>query len=116
MAEEAVAKTKAWPTTGWTATFGTRKTEVNNLEAAMGQPNTFVYKLEAIGYWKRVEFVAPEAAAWGEKAVQALKAGDLKGADDAVSYAVWVEKPIREIAPTWEPVLKAIREAASKAA
>ena len=114
--EAAIKKTKEWATVGWTTTFGTRKTEVNNLAAARELPDTFVYRLEAIAYWERVEKTIPETVSWGEKALAALKAGDLKGADDAASFAMWVEKPIREMAPTWEPAVNAIRAALKKAA
>ncbi len=114
--QNAIAESKAWPTKGWDVTFGFRRTPVTNLEAARALDSTFVYKIEAVAYWERVERASGEAAAWGQKALDAFNKGDLQGADDCAYYALLVEKPIREKSVTWDPVVKAIWRARGKAA
>jgi hypothetical protein len=109
--EEAIQNTNEWPTKGWKTTFGPRKVEVNNLAAARDLPHTMVNRLEAVAYWVRVENSAVDAAQWGKKALEALKKDDLKEAEDCAYFCMIVEKPIREIAPTWEGVVGAIRTA-----
>jgi hypothetical protein len=114
--QTAITASKEWPTKGWDVTFGPRKTPVNNLATAEAFDETFVYRLEAVAYWQRVVRSSGEAAHWGQKALDAFNKGDLADAEDCADFALLIEKPIREKAPVWEPVVKAIRKARGKAA
>lgn len=116
MVEGALAKTKNWSTEGWVTNWGTRKTEINNLAEAEATPKEYVYRLEAIAYWKRVKNTSIEAAEWGERCLKALKSGNMVDAVDSAYYAMVVEKPMREKAPTWEPVYHALAAELNKAA
>lgn len=109
MIEKAVAETKAWSTKGWLQKFGSRKVEVTNLQSALDLPDTFVYKLEAVAYWNRVNRSSLEAADWGERALEAARKGNLKDAEDKAYYARFVEHPMREQAPVWGPVFQALQ-------
>ncbi len=111
MTETAIQATKDWTVKGWPTTFGPRKTSVNNLETAKKLPHTDVYRLEAIAYWERVKNSADDILVWGERCLASLKKGDVQDAFDAAYFAVFIEKPIREIAPTWEGVMKALMAA-----
>ena len=109
--EKAIAGTKKWATEGWATSFGPRGTIIHNLAEANAQPDTFVYKLEAIAHWERIGIQAHEAVMWAERAVKALKAGNLNDADDCVYQGVVVEKSFNEHAPTWGDVYKKVRAA-----
>jgi len=111
--QAAIDKSEKWHTEGWKVTFGTRSTEVNSLEEAEKLPRNFVYRLEAIAYWTRVKGSGAEAADWGRRALASLKKGDMTDVNDSVYYAMVVEKPINDKAPTWAPVVQALTSKAA---
>ncbi len=113
--ESALDRTKKWATDGWEMHFGGRQITISSLKEAEELPHNSFNRLEAIAYWKRVQHASEDAALWGQKALDALKKGDLKSADDSVYFCMIVEKPLREITPTWGPVYEGIK-AARKAA
>lgn len=100
--EEAIKDTKEWYTRGWNVTFGPRRTIISNLEEAKGQPDTFVYKLEAIAYWNRVKNASEDALDYGEKALASLKSGDMRSVEDYIYAAYMAERPMTEKKMTWE--------------
>ncbi len=104
--ENAVQATKRWAETGWPMTFGKLQRSVNTLTEANALEESFVYRLEAQSYWRRVKEAGGEAASWGERALAALRKGDVKDADDSLYFAVYLERPIRGDAPVWGPVYK----------
>ena len=102
--KKATDASASWAVTGWPMTFGDRHEQVNNKEAADSSAKTYVNRLEAIAYWARVEQAGAEAAEWGKRALASLEKGDLADCDDSIYYAIFVEKPLNEDAPTWAPV------------
>ena len=105
---EAINKSLQWSENGWKITFGRNEVPVNSLKDAESLPNQFVYKLEAVYYWKRVKEAGQEAAQYGEKARNALENGDKDKAVDALYAARFIETPYKKYSNTWEPVYKAI--------
>lgn len=108
--ERALSVSKTWAETGWPMTFGKQPRSVNTIKEAEKLEESFVYRLEAISYWTRAKAAGEEAAVWGAKALQALKRGDLKDADDSLYFAVYLERPVRGEAPVWGPVYKKFKQ------
>lgn len=106
----ATEQARQWTTTGWSMKFGPYQTEVNTLEAAEKTPRTMHNRQEAIGYWQGIQYASEEAVAQGEKALGELGKGDVTAAMRSVYFAVFVEKKFNEKAPTWGPVLEALRQ------
>lgn len=102
--EAALRATNAWADAGWSMTFGKQLRPVNSLREAEALEESFVYRLEAQSYWRRVREAAKEAAVWGERALAAVRKGDVRDADDALYFALYLERPIRGDAPVWGPV------------
>jgi hypothetical protein len=103
MYEDLIKKTEAaidnslhWAERGWSVTFGPRQTEINSLQAAEELPDTFVYRMEAINYWKQARLTGHDAGVSGKKALASLKKGDLKDAEDHLYFSQYVEKPFEE--------------------
>ncbi|MBM3161748.1 MAG: hypothetical protein FJZ79_00080 [Chlorobi bacterium] len=112
--EEALARTAGWAETGWTAVFGPRGIAVNSLKEAMTLPRTSVSRLEAQNYWRQVVLTAEDTSAYGRKALEALRAGDIRKAADALYFAQYMEKPFAEYAETWLPLYEAVMEEAAQ--
>ncbi len=116
MYEDLIKKTEAaidnslhWAERGWSATFGPRQTEINSLQAAEELPETFVYRMEAINYWKQARLTGNDAGVSGQKALESLKKGDLKDAEDHLYFSQYVEKPFEEFSKTWVSVYEAAK-------
>ena len=116
MYEDLIKKTEAaidnslhWAERGWSATFGPRQTEINSLQAAEELPDTFVYRMEAINYWKQARLTGHDAGVSGKKALASLKKGDLKDAEDHLYFSQYVEKPFEEFSKTWVSVYEAAK-------
>ena len=116
MYEELIKKTEAaidnslhWAERGWSVTFGPRQTEINSLQAAEELPETFVYRMEAINYWKQARLTGHDAGVSGKKALASLKKGDLKDAEDHLYFSQYVEKPFEEYSKTWFSVYEAAK-------
>ena len=116
MYEELIKKTEAaidnslhWAERGWPVTFGPRQTEINSLQAAEELPETFVYRMEAINYWKQARLTGHDAGVSGKKALASLKKGDLKDAEDHLYFSQYVEKPFEEYSKTWFSVYEAAK-------
>ena len=116
MYEDLIKKTEAaidnslhWAERGWSATFGPRQTEINSLQAAEELPETFVYRMEAINYWKQARLTGHDAGVSGKKALASLKKGDLKDAEDHLYFSQYVEKPFEEFSKTWVSVYEAVK-------
>ena len=71
--ETAIDSSLHWAERGWIATFGPRQTEINSLQAAEELPETYVYRMEAINYWKQVRLTGHDAGVSGQKALESLK-------------------------------------------
>jgi hypothetical protein len=116
MYEDLIKKTEAainnslhWAERGWSVTFGPRQTEINSLQAAEELPDTFVYRMEAINYWKQARLTGHDAGVSGKKALASLKKGDLKDAEDHLYFSQYVEKPFEEFSKTWVSVYEAVK-------
>jgi len=99
-------RSRRWAEEGWPMTFGRRQRPVNTLADAEALEESFPYRLEALSYWHRVKEAGGDAAAWGERAAASLERGDLRDADDALYFAVFLERPIRGSCPVWGPVYR----------
>ena len=107
--ETAIENSLNWAERGWTATFGPRQTEINSLKAAEELPKTFVYRMEAINYWKQAQLTGHDAGVSGQKALESLKRGDLRDAEDHLYFSQYVEKPFAESSKTWLEVYEAAK-------
>ena len=117
MYEELIEKTvraielsKNWSKTGWDITFGPRQTNIASLEEAEGLDKTFVYRDEAINYWKQARLTGYDAGVSGEKALEALKNEDLKSAEDHLYFCQYIEKPFADFSKTWGNLYKDVKE------
>lgn len=109
--DEALKETENWSVKGWKQTFGHRNVPVNNLAEAEALDKTFVNKLEAVNFWRRVKDASKECIVEGNKAKAFLQAGDMRNADDIVYYCVQIEKYMRgEKAHTWGKVYDLIKQ------
>ena len=107
--EAAIDDSMNWAERGWTVTFCPRQTEINSLQAAEELPDTFVYRSEAINYWKQVRLTGYDAGISGQKALESLKNGDLKDAEDHLYFSQYVEKPFAVSSKTWVNVHQAAK-------
>lgn len=117
--QRAIGSSRKWAETGWPTTFGRMERPVNSKKEAEALEKSFVYRLEAVSYWSRVEDAGNEAATWGERALASLKKGDIVDADDSLYFAVFLERPLRSEAPEWSPVyskLKSLRAQQARSA
>ncbi|MBF0628622.1 MAG: hypothetical protein HQL91_10455 [Magnetococcales bacterium] len=109
----AIAEAREWAGSGWTMTFGRNAVRIASLPEARGQSDRFVNRQEAIAYWRSVAEAGEESAVQGEKAKAALERGDMRVAEGAIYFAVYVEKRLNKPSSTWEPVLAGIRSLAA---
>jgi hypothetical protein len=108
--QEAIAVSQKWSETGWPVTFGPRHVEVSSLKQAQSLPKNFVFRQEAVNYWNQAKLTGNDAADSGQKALDALKSGDLFGAENALYFCQYIEKPFTEYAKTWLPLYEAFKE------
>ena len=108
--EQAIAYSKSWAETGWSAQFGNRQTDVSSLLQAKALPKNAVYRLEALNYWNQVKLNGHDCAESGIKALHALKQGNVAAAHDALYYCQFIEKPFAESTNTWLPLYEAVKE------
>ena len=72
-------------------------------------PKTFVYRAEAINYWNQAQMTGFDAGESGKLALESLKKGDLKDAEDRLYYCQYIEKPFAEFSNTWVSVHEAAK-------
>jgi hypothetical protein len=108
--EQALHTTRSWAETGWPMTFGKQLRPVHSLAAASALEESFVYRLEAVSYWRRAQEAGGEVATWGERALAAVLKGDLQDADDSLYFAMYLERPLRGEAPVWGPVYRKFKQ------
>jgi hypothetical protein len=108
--QEAIEYSRNWAVKGWAVTFGPRSIEVSSLKQAQALPRNFVFRDEAVNYWNQVLLAGNDTAEAGEKALAALKVGDLKAAADALYLSQYIEKPFAASAATWGPLYEAMKE------
>jgi hypothetical protein len=101
---KAVESSRHWADNGWQASFGPRNIQVSTLREAEALPRTSAVRLEAVNYWKQARLTGNDSADWGEKAIAALEAGNVKRAADALYFTQFIEKPFAEFSRTWEPL------------
>ena len=70
--EKAIDLSMNWAKRGWKVTFGPRQTNVSSLEEAEELDKTFVYRDEAVNYWKQARLTGYDAGISGQKALEAL--------------------------------------------
>lgn len=106
--EQTLQEASQWPTTGWPMRFGIHQVEVSSLPAAKKMAENFAYRLEALAYWDNVALTSRESVGYGQKALEALRQGDLSAAADALYFARFIEKRHRESSPTWNGIYNAV--------
>ncbi len=107
--EEAIASSRKWAETGWPVTFGPRNVEVSSLKQAQSLPKNFIFRQEAANYWNQAKLTGNDAADSGQKALDALKKGNLSAVDNALYFCQFIEKPFTEDAKTWLPLYEAFK-------
>jgi|TARA_Y100000294_G_scaffold171483_1_gene185019 hypothetical protein len=112
--QKAIEHSLKWAETGWGMTFGDRQVNVGSLKEAEELPPHFVYREDALNYWKQVQLTGSDAAASGKKALAALEREDFKGAEDFVYCSMYHEKPFAAKAKTWKLVYDAVKQEMSK--
>ncbi|NTW11216.1 MAG: hypothetical protein HGA26_07640 [Chlorobiaceae bacterium] len=105
--QKAVENSRHWAEKGWPVSFGPRNIAVNTLKEAEALPRTSAIRPEAVNYWKQARLTGNDAGDWGEKAIAALGAGNIKGAADALYFSQYLEKPFTEFSRTWQPLYDA---------
>ena len=108
--EKAIENSMNWSKTGWDITFGPRQTNVPSLEEAESLDKTFVYRDEAVNYWKQARLTGYDAGMSGKKALEALKNEDLKNAEDHLYFCQYIEKPFADFSNTWGGLYRAVKE------
>ena len=108
--EKAIELSMNWAKNGWDVSFGPRQTKVNSLEEAERLDKTFVYKDEAVNYWKQARLTGYDAGISGEKALEALKNEDLKSAEDHLYFCQYIEKPFADFSKTWGNLYMDVKE------
>ena len=108
--EKAIELSMNWAKNGWDVSFGPRQTKVNSLEEAEGLDKTFVYRDEAVNYWKQARLTGYDAGVSGQKALEALKNEDLKSAEDHLYFCQYIEKPFADSSKTWAGLYKDVKE------
>ncbi|NTW49072.1 MAG: hypothetical protein HGB19_04935 [Chlorobiales bacterium] len=108
--QDAIASSRKWAETGWSVAFGPRNIEISSLKQALALPKNSVFREEAINYWKQAELAGVDTSASGQKALDALKAGNPKAALDALYFSQFMEKPFAEFSKTWLPLYNAFKE------
>ncbi|NTV45185.1 MAG: hypothetical protein HGB11_01375 [Chlorobiales bacterium] len=107
--QDAIASSRKWAETGWSVSFGPRNIEISSLKQALALPKNIVFREEAINYWKQAELAGVDTSASGQKALDALKAGNPKAALDALYFSQFMEKPFAEFSKTWLPLYEAVK-------
>jgi hypothetical protein len=110
----AVTRSRKWAETGWPVTFGPRNVEVSSLSQAKSLPKNFVFRQEAVNYWNQAQLTGNDAADSGQKALDALKSGNLAAAENALYFCQFIEKPFADSAKTWSPLYEATKERLSR--
>ena len=108
--EKAIEISMNWAKNGWDVSFGPRQTKVTSLEEAEELDKTFVYKDEAVNYWKQARLTGYDAGISGQKALEALKNEDLKSAEDHLYFCQFIEKPFADSSKTWAGLYKDVKE------
>lgn len=108
--QEAIDHSRKWAETGWPVTFGPRNAEVSSLKQAQSLPKNFIFRQEAINYWNQAKLTGNDAAESGQKALDALEAGDVAAADNALYFCQFIEKPFADYSKTWLPLYEAFKE------
>ena len=101
---QAIDRSRQWASDGWPVTFGDRGVVVSSLSEAQNLPLSAVCRMVALSYWQNVHQIGHEAATWGEKALRHLADNDLRGAEAAVYYASYLERPLARHTRTWQPI------------
>ncbi|MEI6757764.1 MAG: hypothetical protein FDX18_00245 [Chlorobium sp.] len=107
--QDAIECSRNWAVKGWPVTFGPRNTAVSSLKEAEALPRNFIFRQEAVNYWKQVRLTGNDAADSAVKAVQALQSGNAGAAENALYLCQYIEKPFAEYAGTWNPVYDALK-------
>ena len=106
--QNAIEISRNWAKTGWSVTFGPRNTEVLTLEQAQALPKNFVFREEAVNYWRQAQLTGNDAADSGEKALKALKNGNLSVAADALYFSQYIEQPFARYSSLWHDLYETV--------
>lgn len=114
--EEAVEHSRKWAENGWGMGFGPKNAPVNSLKEAESLPVSFIYREEAVNYWRQIRLMGNDAADSGEKAVEALKNGDIDAAEKALYLSSYIERPCENYTSTWKSLYEALKEKMAESA
>jgi hypothetical protein len=107
--QNAIEISRNWAHTGWSVTFGPRNTEVLSLEQAKALPKNFVFREEALNYWRQAQLTGNDAADSGVKALNALKTGNLSVAADALYFSQYIEQPFAGYSRLWRDLYETVK-------
>ena len=107
--EEAVERSRKWAEHGWNMGFGPKNAAVVSLEEAEALPVSFIYREESVNYWRQVQLMGNDAADSGEKALDALKKGDIDAAEKALYLSAYIERPYEMYTSDWKSLYGALK-------
>ena len=107
--QQAIEISRNWAETGWPVTFGPRNVEVSSLEQAQALPKNFVFRDEAVNYWRQAKLTGNDAADSGEKAMTALKSGNPGAAADALYFSQYIEQPFAGYSRLWRDLYETVK-------
>ncbi len=108
--EEAVESSRKWAENGWNMGFGPKSVAVTTLKEAEALPVSFIYREDSVNYWRQVQLMGNDAADSGEKAVEALKNGDIDAAEKALYLSSYIERPCEQYTSAWKSLYEAVKE------
>ena len=107
--EEAVERSRKWAANGWNMGFGPKNAAVTCLKEAEALPVSFIYREESVNYWRQIRLMGNDAADSGEKAIEALKKGDIDAAEKALYLSAYIERPYEMYTSDWKALYDAIK-------
>lgn len=107
--EDAVERSRKWAENGWNMGFGPKNVAVVSLKEAEALPVSFIYREESVNYWRQVQLMGNDAADSGEKALDALKKGDIDAAEKALYLSAYIERPYEMYTSDWKSLYDALK-------
>ena len=107
--EEAVERSRKWAENGWNMGFGPKNAAVVSLKEAEALSVSFIYREESVNYWRQIQLMGNDAADSGEKALDALKKGDIDAAEKALYLSAYIERPYEMYTSDWKSLYDALK-------
>ncbi len=108
--EGTVEHSRKWAENGWVMGFGPKNAPVNSLKEAEALPVSFVYREEAVNFWRQIRLMGNDAADSGEQAIEALKSGNSDAAEKALYLASYIERPYENYTSEWKSLYETVKE------